>query len=168
MITRPRLLLALLCLSPVLIGVTLRYGESTWLVPAGLLPLLLLGPTRILPSSLVTVVAFWIALAVLSAVANKVEWQSKWRTVRGLTLLSFLGLGLVVVSLMSMSLQWDIALPSWSGAAAIGWELFLLSLTRNLAKGPGGPVLMLRLWLLVALLPCFVTLAIGTLAGLCC
>jgi hypothetical protein len=169
MTRRPRLLLfALLWLTPVLIGVTLRYGESSWLVPAGLLPFFLLGPTRILPWSLLTAALFWMGLRLLSHATGGTGWQTTWRTVRGVALLSLVGVGLVVVSLTLMTLQWGILLPSWSGAAAFGWGLFLLSRTRDLTTEPPGAVFLLRLWLLFTLLPSLYTFALGTLAGLCC
>jgi hypothetical protein len=169
MTRRPRLLLiALFCLAPVLIGVTLRHDETTWLVPAGLLPFFLLGPTQIIPWSVLTAAVFWIGLGVLSAVAKNVEWQGKWRTVRGLALLSLIGVPLVVGSLTMMVRQQGILTPSWSGAAAIAWEIFLLSLTRSLTAASPGSVFLLRLWLLCTLAPSLFAFAMGTLAGLCC
>jgi hypothetical protein len=165
MTRRPRLLFfALLCLTPVVLGVTLRYGENAWLVPAGLLPLFLLGPTRILPSSLAGVVLFWSGLWYL----RDAEWPARWRTVRGVALLSLVSVGLVVGSLTMVTFQWGILAPSWAGAAATAWGLYLLVLTRDLAAEPPGAVLLLRLWLVASMVSSLFTFLYGTLAGLCC
>jgi hypothetical protein len=78
MTSRSRLLfVVLICLTPVLIGVTSRYGESTWLVPAGLFPLFLLGPTRILPWSPLAAGVFWVGVRVLSIAVEDAAWQAK-------------------------------------------------------------------------------------------
>lgn len=169
MTRRPRLLLfALLCLTPVLIGVTSRYGEGIWLVPAGLLPLLLLGPTRVLLWSGMTGVVFWVALRTYGSAIAEAEWQAKWRTVRGLALLSLIGIATVIAAFTMLTLGSGILALSWGGAAAIAWALHLLVLTRGLDGAPRGPVALLRLWLLATLLPSVYAFLFGTLAGLCC
>jgi hypothetical protein len=169
MTRRPRLLLfALLCLTPVVLGVTLRYGENDWLVPAGLLPLFLLGPARILPWSLLGVALFWSGLWYLRVVLRDPEWQAKWCTVRGLALLSLVSAGLVVGSLAMVTWQWGVLAPSWAGAAATAWALYLLFLTRDLPTQRPDTVLLLRLWLVASLVPSIFAFLYGTLAGLCC
>jgi cytochrome b len=96
------------------------------------------------------------------------EWQAKWCTVRGLALLSLVSVGLVVGSLGMVTLQWGVLWPSWAGAAASAWALYLLVLTRQLGTEPPGAVVLLRLWLIALMVPALFTFLYGTLAGLCC
>jgi hypothetical protein len=154
-------------LAPVLITVTNRAGDSTWLVPAALLPILLLGQHWPSPWSLLMIAAFWMSLLGLAAIVRRSSPGDRWRGLWALALLSLASPALFATSLALLSAGFWLVTPSWCGAAAAAWALFLLYLTWGLSSADVR-VWLLRLWLVLdAVLSAWVFL-FGALAGLCC